>query len=171
MLDTLAVAVLLTLPAYNQALRWVPPSERDNPADSMQAVCEQGTPLQDLDSLIVYGSPATGGGWRRVYGKRVRGLEGRADSTVFALPGWVGGHFYWVCTDTAGNEACVSPTLYFGTITGVPAPPKTDTELEEWFDILGRKIRRPSGTGVFFLRRHGKVKKVVVVYGRPVRPP
>lgn len=175
MLDTLVVTLLLTIPSTRASSMWIPPQDRDTPADSIAYSCEGDEPTDDVDSLRFYGIPSTGGGWRRVYAKSVRGRSG-LDSTTLKLPGWLGGHFYATAVDTARNESCASSVVYFGSITGVD-PPRSLRVREvraEWYDVRGRRLSRlPSRTGLFFFRwvvdgRPQPAQKVPIVEGRPI---
>lgn len=174
MVDSLAVILMLTLPNANASMAWIPPSQRDVFEDSMAVVCDQpGAPLGDLDSLVVFGYPSTGGGWRRVRAEGMRGREGQRDTLRFTLP-WSGGNFYIATTDTAGNLSCASNQAYVGTVTAVPVPEVVHAEDKiEWYDVHGRRMRDLRGTGIRFrvTRREGRIierRKVVFFKGRPL---
>ncbi len=184
MLDTLVVTLLLTLPNTLAATEWIRPELRDSPEDSIRVTCDPGFPLTDLDSIRFYAIPATGGPWRRVYAKGVRGREGQSDSTTLTFLGWTGAHFYVVTTRIGSAlESCASQTAYKGTVTGVDLPPPTvpTAAVLVWYDVQGRKLRgRPKATGLYFAvwyvngRSFGAAQKVPVFEGRELvrlRPP
>jgi hypothetical protein len=152
--DTLVVRLFVTLPAAKAATQIIPPAQRDTPSDSIAYLCTPADPIFDLDSLVVYGYPISGGGFRRVHAKSVRGREGRVDSTTLRLPGWQGGRFY-ATTKRIGipRESCPSDQLYKGTVTGVELPDGIRrVVVEEWFDAHGRRLQGPTGTGKNFVR-------------------
>jgi hypothetical protein len=177
LVDTLVVTLLLTLPGTKAHMAWVPPDERAMPSDSLSETClPSASPIFDLDSLLFYASPVTGGGYRRVYGKSVRGREGQLDSTRIVLPGWTAAHFY-ATTKRIGiaKQSCASNTTYkaLPTVTGVELPAPLRLVREEWFDVHGRRLKGPTGTGIRFVRwtvkgRFIGQQRVPVVRGVPL---
>jgi hypothetical protein len=155
LVDSLVVTILLTLPSSKAPTFILPVSERESFSDSVRWYCGPGTgaPLTDLDSLVFYASPATGGGYRRVHAKSVRGREGSLDSTRLAFALWTGAHFFVRAKRIGGVEGCASNSTYKGTVTAVELPDGIRrVVVEEWFDVAGRRLQGPTGTGIRYVR-------------------
>jgi hypothetical protein len=176
LVDSLVVTLLLTLPSSKAPTFIVPVSERESFSDSVRWHCDSGPgeALTDLDSLVFYASPATGGGYRRVHAKSVRGREGSLDSTRLAFPLWTGAHFFVRSKRIGGLEGCASNEMYKGVVTAVePAPATIRVVVEEWFDVAGRRLQGPTGTGIRYVRwtvkgRFIGSQRVPVVRGVPL---
>jgi len=181
LLGALALTLLWTNPITKSDYEIVPPSERATPADSLAPLCAGQQPLgAPLDSVIVYGYPLTGGGFRRIAAKSVQGKEGVLDSIVLSLPDPVwsqGGRFHITTKTTVSKESCPSNfvTKLPGQVTAVEVSVPSRVIVEEWFDIQGRRLKGPSGTGIRWVRwsvggRFIGSQRVVVVRDRVMSP-
>jgi hypothetical protein len=157
--QALDVSFTVTLPSTAADTTWLPPSERDSPADSILVSCsEPGEPIADLDSLFLYGHPANGGERRRVAGYSVRTLEGRSyDIGPLSLP-WMGGHFDVTTKRLGSKESCPGNRVYVGTVTGVEPEPVVVKRDEPIYDVHGRRVAKVKASGVYW--RKGRIVHV-----------
>lgn len=160
--DSLVAFLIMTLPALNAGQEWIPPSERSSPTDSMVATCYLvADPLEDLDSVIYWANPITGGGYRRAFAKSVRGREGQRDTSRVVVMGALGAHFFARTKDRSGNLSCQSNEIYFGTVTAVDPVPVWDPVIRtEEVDVHGRKVGKRKASGVYWrhdIHRSGRV--------------
>lgn len=127
----------------------------------------QGDSLRDLDSVFVYVQRRWEATPRLVQAARVRGMEG--------MP-WVSDPFsedmqavaWFVTSDTAGNRSCGSNPRDLNLVTGVPdtVPKFTTPRLaERWYDVTGRRVQRPTRSGVYFVQAPGRpIRRVAVIH-------
>lgn len=158
-----AATIEYTLPAYDAKVEFAG-------TDSAGISCDISvTPLVDLETAVLHGYPLTGGGWRVIREKDVRGRAGEQD-TMQVDTGW---NYFITTKDTSGNESCASPTVSIpGTVTGVPVDPylgKVKVR-EAYFSVTGRmeEARRPFASGVYwlvtwYLDRSVKVEKIIII--------
>lgn len=136
---------------------------------------QDGTPCTDLASIRIRGKRVSTGQnfdfWHPLCNEDgCLSGPGQPDSMKVNLPTRQGSDVWsfdaWAY-DSTGNESFPSDpiTIDIGNgapITGVeitfPSAPK-----DEWYDVQGRRIDRPVASGVYFLRRGGTVRKVVVI--------
>ena len=65
--------------------------------------------------------------------------------------------------DTSGNMSCRGNVTAINVTAGVPIE-GGKVEKEEWFDVLGRKLKKPPTTpGVYYIRRGKTVRPIVVL--------
>lgn len=131
------------------------------PAFDALGGCEASlVPLRDLDSLFVYARARYATCDSLVYARCVRGLEGQEVVLDLAIE--------WPCSawavtsDIAGNRSCPSNVVGLNTPAAVE-PRESPRDSTEFFDVSGRRVRRPLPPGVYFRRRVGVVTKTVVL--------
>lgn len=95
------------------------------------------------------------------------GLPDSMEVTIARREGTDWWHFNAFAYDSTGNVSDPSNTVRLdlgtgGPITGVESPPGPPGP-EEWYDIHGRRIKRPTASGVYFLRQRGRPDRKVVL--------
>jgi hypothetical protein len=111
---------------------------------------EGGLPEHGLAVARLYAAP-NGLPTRVIAEKSIIGLECAPESLDYDPSGppaarWI------VLSDTAGNVSCASNILYPppDTTTDVPPPVVFHRISIEWYDLLGRRVERPTGSGVYW---------------------
>lgn len=110
-----------------------------------------------LDHGDLWGWPQ-GGGRQHLQTLAVAGREGGRDTISVDLAGvWT---LMVTVTDLVGKESCPGNFVTVGGTTGVEAGAGAK---EEWYDVAGRRLDgKPRRSGVYFVRRSGGVREIVV---------
>jgi hypothetical protein len=119
-------------------------------------------PLEDLDSLFVQWRPA-GAPARTLRAFRVRGWEGAPFYVGLAAIGDTAGTVWLVTSDLSGNrDRCPAAIAVNGGTTDVPLTHRE--RLVRFYDLMGRRVERPTKPGIYFRRVEGeRTGRVVIV--------
>jgi len=164
-----------------KTLRWTNPLFNAALDDSGRSYCADGPDTcKDLARIVIWGQSNAGGPARIVKDLFVQGRAGLVDSTqVDLVAPYLHWHFWAFAVDQGGHYSpCPSPVLYVAgsQVTGVELPSDLIVATPIWFDVRGRKVEAPRGSGVYFMawRVRGVLqkpaRKVIVVDGQMVPP-
>lgn len=121
--------------------------------------CETGEePLVDLSIVRLYGAGA--GEPVRLLDEHPAGAPGAPDSFAVETDGrpWT----FWVSSaDSSGNESCLSDPVQLG--GGLAVEPAPDGPAVRWYDVTGRRVKRPTAPGVYFWRDGARSGRSVVL--------
>lgn len=84
------------------------------------------------------------------------------------LPGWADSFVvepgtYWVAmVDSAGNESCWGDSVVVPPVVGVFPPRQTAAARPEYYDLAGRRVPNPRRPGVYWVKKNGKKKLVIL---------
>jgi hypothetical protein len=145
-----ALFFVLAAPAYGGTITWTNPIMNQMLIDSTDVDCSNGTLLNDLDHVEIWGYPVAGGGWRWLKDIPETNREGLQDSTDVVD----GQHIYMYAVDHSMNHSCISDVICVNClISGVGDDPfKNDVPVSvQYFDVQGRLVD-PEASGVYFKR-------------------
>lgn len=152
-------ALLLWAPgvgAQPWTLTWTNPDSGQLIVDSTVFECSGGPPISELRTIQVWLVPI-GGEKRLVAEIPAVGREGLTENWTATEAG----HYYLIAVNPVG-PGCAGNSIYLGPITGVPlpGPPETGTTIR-YYDVFGRRVNRPTRSGIYWKVVKGKTTKIV----------
>jgi hypothetical protein len=137
-------------------LRWTNPSFN---ADTTIGCVPSLVPLTDLATVQIWIRPQETGVISIL--RELPAVAGRPMEETLDVS-WVG--LVWLTTrDSTGNQSCNSHSIGVNYPEVASAPPALSFPGDQWYDIAGRCIERPTTPGVYLRRQAGVPTKKIVI--------